>query len=110
MDPQRAFKTLRKALSAGTVYGEPVERDGVTVIPAATVLGGGGLGGNDASPDGEQAAAFGGGYGLMAWPSGAIEIRDGAVRWHRTFDATYFLVTALWVALAAIRAIRAARG
>jgi uncharacterized spore protein YtfJ len=109
VDPQTGFKSLRRALSARTVYGEAVEREGVTVIPAATVIGGGGLGANEATPDGRQAAAGGGGFGLVAWPSGAIEIRGDQVRWRRTFDSTYFLVTALWVALATIKAIRAAR-
>lgn len=109
MDSAKAFGALRKALSARTVYGDPVEREGVTVIPAATVFGGGGLGASEASPDGERPAGVGGGYGLVAWPTGAIEIRGDEVRWHRAFDATQFYVTALLVALAALRAILAAR-
>jgi hypothetical protein len=34
----------RDAISVGKVFGEPVERDGVTVIPAARIGGGGGAG------------------------------------------------------------------
>jgi uncharacterized spore protein YtfJ len=105
VDPEKAFATLRKALSARTVYGDAVERDGVTVIPAATVFGGGGLGGNDASADGQQAPGGGGGYGIVAWPAGAIEIRGDVVRWHRAFDSTYFYVTALFVLSAILRAL-----
>lgn len=110
MDPRTTFDSLRKALSARTVYGEAVERDGVTVIPAATVFGGGGLGASEATPDGATPSGVGGGYGLVAWPSGAIEIRGDRVRWHRTFDATWLVVSALWVGLAAIKAVLAARG
>lgn len=110
MDPRTTFESLRQALSARTVYGDAVERDGVTVIPAATVFGGGGLGANEAAPDGATPSGGGGGYGLVAWPSGAIEIRGDAVRWHRTFDATWLVVTTLWVGLAAIKAVRSARG
>ncbi len=109
VDPAKGFGSLRKALSARTVYGEPVERDGVTVIPAATIFGGGGLGGSEASPDGSKPGGLGGGYGLVAWPAGAIEIRAEGVRWHRTFDSTYFLVTVLWVLVSIVKAIRAAR-
>ena len=31
------------AASAGRVFGEPIERDGVTVVPVAVVHGGGGI-------------------------------------------------------------------
>lgn len=109
MDPEQAFGSLRKALSARTVYGNAVERDGVTVIPAATVFGGGGLGTSEASPDGKRASGVGGGYGLVAWPAGAIEIRGETVRWHRAFDATYFWLTALLVVSAILRAVVARR-
>ena len=105
MDADKAFGSLRKALSARIVYGEAVERDGVTVIPAATIFGGGGLGVTEADPDGQTQPGAGGGYGLVAWPAGAIEIRDGQVRWRRTFDSTYFLVTALFVISAILRAL-----
>ena len=36
MDLRELTKGVREALSARQVFGEPVERDGVTVIPAAT--------------------------------------------------------------------------
>ena len=45
MDPSELLKGARDALSVHQVFGEPVERDGVTIIPAATVIGGGGGGG-----------------------------------------------------------------
>lgn len=64
--------------TASTVFGSPVERDGVTVIPVATIrFGFGGGGGGD--PSGEQSGEGGGGGGIAA-PAGYIEIKDGRSR------------------------------
>lgn len=40
-----AVERGRDAITAQRVFGDPVERDGVVVIPAAAVRGGGGGGG-----------------------------------------------------------------
>jgi uncharacterized spore protein YtfJ len=42
MDVQEILSSARNTLSTKTVYAEPYERDGLTVIPAAKVAGGGG--------------------------------------------------------------------
>jgi uncharacterized spore protein YtfJ len=66
-------------VSASTVYGAPVERDGVTVIPVATArfaLGGGG--GSDSAKTQEGS---GGGAGGTVTPTGYIELRDGRSRY-----------------------------
>jgi uncharacterized spore protein YtfJ len=63
---------------ARTVFGAPIERDGVTVIPVAAIrFGIGGGGGSDPSKgqDGE-----GGGGGGSASAAGYIEIKDGRTR------------------------------
>jgi uncharacterized spore protein YtfJ len=64
--------------TASTVFGAPVERDGVTVIPVATVrLGfGGGSGGDRRS----EQSGDGGGGGGSGTAAGYIEIRDGYSR------------------------------
>lgn len=72
-----------RPLEARMVYGEPVERDGVTVIPAARVMGGGGGG------DGEDKRGHhgeGGGLGLIARPAGAFVIKNGDVKWEPAVD------------------------
>ena len=51
----------REAITVRRVYGDPIEQEGVTVIPAAAVGGGGG-GGGDADHNG------GAGFGLRARP------------------------------------------
>lgn len=63
---------------ASTVFGTPVERDGVTVVPVAVVRFGfgGGAGGDSAKDqDGEGAGAGG-----MVAASGYIELKDGRSR------------------------------
>lgn len=104
MDPKEAFGSVRETLSARQVFGDPVERDGVTVIPAATVIGtGGGGGGTKPSGDdegGEPVTGAGMGAGLFAWPSGAFEIREDRVTWRPTLDITRIVLAALGVVLA----------
>ncbi len=75
----------REALSSQRVFGDPVERDGVTVIPVASVQGGGGGGGGTS---GEGETGGGGGFGLRARPVGAYVIRDGTVSWEPAWDLT----------------------
>jgi hypothetical protein len=54
------------------VFGEPYEKDGVTVIPAASIRGGAGGGrGEGGTPDGkESGSGSAGGFGLTAKPAG----------------------------------------
>ena len=97
MDPKEAFRSVREGLSARQVFGEAVARDGVTVIPAATVIGaGGGGGGSNRSGKGDAGAgepATGAGMGFgFAWASGAFEIREGGVVWRPTLDVTRTLL------------------
>jgi uncharacterized spore protein YtfJ len=97
--------TLRDSMTVARVFGEPYERDGVTVIPAASVRGGmgGGAGKQDAR-EGVQAAGEGegGGLGLTARPAGAYVIKDGAVSWQPAVDVNRIVLTAIagWVAVA----------
>ena len=71
--------TLREGMSVSRVFGQPYERDGVTVIPAATIRGGAGGGNGKKAETSEEGE--GGGLGLVARPAGAYVIKDGAVSW-----------------------------
>jgi uncharacterized spore protein YtfJ len=88
MNVDEMLQGVRDVLRAQTVYGDAVERDGVTVIPTATVRGGGG-GGGDSEHNG------GGGFGLQARPAGAFVIRDGSVDWQPAIDVDRLLRGAL---------------
>jgi uncharacterized spore protein YtfJ len=87
------------------VYGEPYERDGVRIIPAAEVRAGGGLGLRPASREqgGEDA---GGGVGLTARPVGAYVIRDGRVSWQPAFDLSRVAVRGQLLAVAGLLTLR----
>lgn len=69
----------RDAIEAKRVYGDPIEADGVTVVPAA-VVGGGGGGGGDTEGNG------GAGFGLRGRPAGAWVIRGDDVTWRPAVD------------------------
>lgn len=74
---------IGNSIHARTVYGEPVERQGVTVIPVAKARYGFG-GGSGSSKAGEHGT--GGGGGAFVKPIGYIEIRDGGSRFHAIRD------------------------
>jgi uncharacterized spore protein YtfJ len=86
---------IRDTLSARRVYGEPVERDGVVVVPAAVVFGGGG--GGEGQIDGRVQA--GGGFGLLGVPTGAFVIKNGTARWRPAPDVNLVVVVAGVVAI-----------
>lgn len=70
--------------NAKQVYGEPVERDGTTIIPVARVQWGFGGGGLGRTP----LAQGGGGGGARAYPVGYIALRDGRADFHPISDPT----------------------
>ena len=84
---------LGLAAKATTVYGEPVERGGVTVIPVAKARYGFG-GGSGTNNKGEQGS--GGGGGLAVTPIGYIEIKDGHTQFRKIRDPQ-LLIAALAV-------------
>jgi uncharacterized spore protein YtfJ len=99
MDLHELLQQARSTFSAGVVVGEPVERDGVTVVPAVAITGGGG--GGTGQGDAEGAGA---GFGLSARPVGAWVIRGERVEWRPAVDVTRIALAALAVlALALLR-------
>jgi uncharacterized spore protein YtfJ len=70
-------------VSVQRVFGAPIERDGVTVVPVAVVAGGGGGGGGTA-PDGSDGS--GGGVGVWSRGIGVYEISNGRVRFVPAID------------------------
>jgi uncharacterized spore protein YtfJ len=66
-------------VTASTVYGTPVERDGVTVVPVAAARFG--IGGGGGSDPAKQQEGEGGGGGGSVTPVGYIELKDGRSRY-----------------------------
>jgi uncharacterized spore protein YtfJ len=95
MNPEELLHGVRDAVSVRRVFGEPIEQDGVVVIPVAKVGGGGG-GGGDSEGNG------GGGFGLGGRPAGVYVIKDGQVSWRPAVDPVRvaflaFLALAFWL-------------
>lgn len=109
MDVPEVLNRANDAMTVRRVYGEPVERDGVVVIPAAAVQGGGGGGsggGTDGRPEGGHGEGAGAGWGARAHPVGAWVIRDGDARWEPAIDVSRVIVGAQVVAVLALLTLR----
>lgn len=88
MDYTELLSEVKDAITVKRVYGDPIEKDGMTVIPVASVRGGGG--------------GSGSGFGVSARPAGVYVIKDGDVVWRPAFDLGR---TILWGQLTGIALI-----
>ena len=95
MDIESLISEAREAMTARRVFGEPYERGGVTVIPAAAVRGASG-GGGDNEGDG------GGGFVLAARPVGAWVITDDGASWRPSPDVNRLALGGQVVGLVAV--------
>lgn len=113
-DVRQTIEGARDVMSVRRVFGDPYEKNGVTVIPAARVQGGAGGGGGD-GPGGEG-AGIGAGFGVIARPIGAYVIRGEDVDWRPAIDVNRVILGGQLIAIAALllaRTVvksRAARG
>ncbi len=83
MNVTEALGMARDAITVERVFAEPYEKDGLTIIAAATVIGGAG-GGSGTDPKGQQGE--GAGFGARARPVGVYVIKDGQVNWRPAID------------------------
>jgi len=105
MNVQEVLGQARDALTVKRVFGDPYEKDGVTVIPVAKVQGGGG-GGDGEGPDGTGKGS-GSGFGLVARPVGAFLIRGDELTWRPAVDVNRIAMGGQIVAIVALLTIRA---
>jgi uncharacterized spore protein YtfJ len=80
---ERIGETVGKKAQVSTIFGEPVQREGVTVIPVAKARFGFGGGGGSGSRQGDEGSGGGGGGGAMVGPIGYIELRDDSADFKR---------------------------
>jgi uncharacterized spore protein YtfJ len=99
MNVDEMLKGAQDALAVSRVYGEPIVKNGVTLIPAAEVMGGGG-GGSDEANNG------GGGFGVSARPVGTWVIRGDDVTWAPAVDATKVALRGMLVAIVFLFVVR----
>jgi uncharacterized spore protein YtfJ len=95
---------VRDTLTVGRVYGEPLEKNGVVVLPAALVRGG--AGGGEGEPGENQPGGLGGGFGMSAKPIGAYQIRGDRVTWVPAPNVTTIVVSSQVFAIVALLVIR----
>ena len=99
----------RDALTVRRVYGEPYEKNGITVIPAAALRGGGG--GGEGEQGESEPSGSGAGFGMSARPVGAYRIQGDEVSWIPAADTTRVIILAEIVAVVALMVYRSvARG
>ena len=84
MNVEHVLQRSGELMSAGRVFGTPIERDGVTLVPVAWVVGGGGGGVGSSESPGDGA-----GFGVVSIPIGAYAIKNGEARFVPTFDVGF---------------------
>ncbi|MEU9883911.1 hypothetical protein [Sphaerisporangium sp. NPDC051011] len=105
MNVREFFENLS---GARRVYGDPYEKDGVTVIPVLHIRAAGGFGRGERrgaepgeQPGGADTAVVsgnamndgeGGGGAAEARPVGAYIVKDGEARWEPAFDVNRFVL------------------
>jgi uncharacterized spore protein YtfJ len=105
MNPEEVLTQAREAMTVRRVFGEPYEKNGVTVITAARITGGAGGGGGEA-PSG-QGQGSGGGFGLNARPVGAFVIKGDEVAWKPAIDVNRAILGGQILAVIALLTLRA---
>lgn len=81
-------RTVGQRAQASAVFGEPVQRESVTVIPVARArFGFGGGGGGGTSDGGDEGSGGGGGGGAAVTPVGFIEVQGDGARFKRISTA-----------------------
>jgi len=104
MDAKEILEHARDALTVRRVFGDPIEKEGVLIVPVARVMGGAGSG------SGEEGG--GGGWGGVAAPAGVYVIDGQDVRWQPAVDVNRVVLggqVAFVVGLLVLRSILRAR-
>jgi uncharacterized spore protein YtfJ len=89
---------------ADAVFGSPIDRDGVTVIPVARLARGAGAGSGTEPGEG---GGGGGGFGVTARPVGAFVIRNHRVSWRPALDLNRVITGGQIVTVVALLTVRA---
>jgi uncharacterized spore protein YtfJ len=91
---------VNEALQARRIFGDPYQKNGLTIIPVATVRGGWG-GGAGQTAGSQEGQGWGGGGGVTARPVGAFVVKGDQVSWQPTLDLNRIVLVGQLVALAA---------
>ena len=102
---RRISQAVGERATVATVFGEPVERDGLTIIPVAKARFGFGGGGGGGARGGEHGSGGGGGGGALVSPAGYIELRGGTAEFKR-ISSPIDLLAVIAAASLAVLAVR----
>jgi uncharacterized spore protein YtfJ len=111
MKVEELMEQARDAITVKRVFGDPIEKDGVTVIPVAQVMGGAG-GGEGMTPPAAgaegvaMASGSGAGFGVRAVPAGMYVIKDGSVRWEPALDVNRAVLLGSFLTFVALLVVR----
>ena len=97
VEVEELFAQARDAMTVKKVFGEPIEHDGITLLPVAKVRGGAG-GGSGEAPD-EKGKGWGGGYGISARAMGTYVIKGDKVRFVPAVDVDRVILVSGLVAM-----------
>jgi uncharacterized spore protein YtfJ len=103
MEPLELLDKTRDALTVQRVFGEPYDKDGVTIVPVAKISGGGGGGGGGAPGEGTGSGA---GFGMSAAPAGVYVLKNDKVSWQPAVDVNRVILGGQLVALVALLVLR----
>ena len=99
---EKLLSSITDDLTPKRVFGEPIERDGVMLIPVASVRGGGG--GGSGGRAGEEGT--GGGGGITAKGLGVYVVKDGNVSWQPALDVMKLAIGSQVFTLALVLVLR----
>jgi uncharacterized spore protein YtfJ len=99
-DVMETIEKAKDVMTVGRVFGEPIEKDGLIMVPAARVQGGAGGGAGEA-PEGEGSGS-GSGFGVNARPVGAFVIKGDDVEWRPAIDVNKVIMGGQVIAIAAL--------
>ena len=99
---ERIGETVGRRAQVSAVFGDPVQREGLTVIPVAKARFGFGGGGGSGSREGDEGSGGGGGGGAAVSPIGFIEVRDSSAKFKRISTPTDLLALVAAASIAAL--------
>jgi uncharacterized spore protein YtfJ len=107
MELDELLERATDTMNVRRVFGEPVERGSVLIIPVAVVMGGGG-GGAEEKPGGSGRSS-GGGFGTWSRPIGVYVVRGDRVEFRPAVDLLPLLVVGSFLLRRLLRAFTADR-
>lgn len=106
---ERFANRVGNSARASTIFAEPVERDGVTVILVAKARWGAGGGANSSTDENPAGEGMGGGAGVSVTPVGYVELKDGKARFRPIFDPGLLLQLIIGLGFVAVLVLRGVR-